>query len=106
MKTIRIGARRSDLSLWQAERIASLIRERHSGVCVEISGYRTRSDLNPAAPLREIGGVGVFTDALEAALRAREIDCAVHSLKDMPVDTPEGLALAAVNEDALVNLRC
>ena len=108
MKTIRIGTRRSRLSIWQAERIAGLIRERHSDVRVEISGYRTRSDLNPAAPLREIGGVGVFTDALEAALKAREIDCAVHSLKDMPVDMGEGLALAAVPErgdhrDALVS---
>ena len=108
MKTIRIGARRSRLSIWQAERVAELIRGRHSDVRVEISGYRTRSDLNPAAPLREIGGVGVFTDALETALKAREIDCAVHSLKDMPVDMAEGLALAAVPErgdhrDALVS---
>lgn len=108
MKTIRIGARRSKLSIWQAEHVAELIRQRHAGVRVEISGYRTRSDLNPAAPLREIGGVGLFTDALEAALKAREIDCAVHSLKDMPVDMAEGLALAAVPErgdhrDALVS---
>lgn len=108
MKTIRIGARRSKLSIWQAEHVAELIRQRHAGVRVEISGYRTRSDLNPAAPLREIGGVGLFTDALEAALKAREIDCAVHSLKDMPVDMEVGLALAAVPErgdhrDALVS---
>ena len=108
MKTIRIGTRRSKLSLWQAERIAGLIRERHSGVQVTISEYRTRSDLNPAAPLREVGGVGIFTDTLEAALQAREIDCAVHSLKDMPVEMADGLALAAVPErgdhrDALVS---
>ena len=108
MKIVRIGTRRSKLSIWQAQHIAELIKQRHAGVPVEIREYRTRSDLNPAAPLREIGGVGLFTDALEAALRAREIDCAVHSLKDMPVEMPDGLTLAAVPErgdhrDALVS---
>ena len=108
MKTIRIGTRRSKLSIWQAERIAELIKHRHTDVQVEIREYSTRSDLNPAAPLREIEGRGIFTDALEAALRAREIDCAVHSLKDMPVEMAEGLALAAVpqrgdHRDALVS---
>ena len=108
MNTIRIGTRRSKLSLWQAERIAELIRQRHASARIEIREYRTRSDLNPAAPLRDIGGRGIFTDALEQALRAREIDCAVHSLKDMPVDMPEGLALAAVpqredHRDAIVS---
>lgn len=108
MKTIRIGTRRSKLSIWQAEHVAELIKQRHAGIEVEIREYRTRSDLNPAAPLREIEGRGIFTDALEAALRAREIDCAVHSLKDMPVEMADGLALAAVpqradHRDALVS---
>lgn len=98
MNIVRIGTRRSKLSLWQAERIAGLIRQLHAGVQVEIREFRTRSDLNPAAPLREIEGKGIFTDALDAALRAREIDCAVHSLKDMPVEMTDGLALAAVPE--------
>lgn len=108
MKEVRIGTRRSRLSLWQANRIADLIRERHPGVRIEIREYRTRSDLNPTTPLRAIGRVGLFTDALEAALHAREIDCAVHSLKDLPVQMPAGLALAAVpargdHRDALVS---
>ena len=108
MKDIRIGARRSRLSLWQANHIADLIRERHPGSRIEIREYRTRSDRNPSTPLRAIGRVGLFTDSLEAALRAREIDCAVHSLKDLPVQMPAGLALAAVpkrgdHRDALVS---
>ncbi|MDE2637231.1 MAG: hydroxymethylbilane synthase [Chloroflexota bacterium] len=108
LKTIRIGTRRSKLSIWQAEYIAELIKQRHAGIEVEIREYRTRSDLNPVAPLREIAGRGIFTDALETALRSRDIDCAVHSLKDMPVEMGEGLALAAIpqrddHRDALVS---
>ena len=107
-KVVRIGTRRSKLSLWQADHIAEMIRGHHADVRVEIREYRTRSDLNPAAALRSISGGGLFTDALEAALQAREIDCAVHSLKDLPVEMAEGLALVAVPErgdhrDALVS---
>ena len=107
-KVVRIGTRRSRLSLWQANHIAALIRERYADVKVDIREYRTRSDLNPSAPLRALSGGGLFTDALEAALHAREIDCAVHSLKDLPVEMAEGLALAAVpqrgdHRDALVS---
>jgi len=111
MKTvIRIGARRSALSLWQAKHVADLIQKHHPAVRVDIQQFKTLSDLNPAAPLRSLGRQGLFTDALEAALRAREIDCAVHSLKDLPVDMPPGLALAAVpkrgdHRDALVSRR-
>lgn len=107
-KLIRIGTRRSKLSRWQANHFAELIRRRYADVRIEFRTYRTRSDLHPAAPLRAISGAGLFTDALETALQAGEIDCAVHSLKDMPVDMAEGLALAAVPErgdhhDALIS---
>ena len=107
-KVLRIGTRRSRLSQWQANHIADLIRRHHANVEVEIRKYRTGSDRNPSAPLRSISGSGLFTDALEAALRAREIDCAVHSLKDLPVNMAEGLALAAVpkrgdHRDALIS---
>ena len=106
-KLIRIGTRRSQLSLWQANHIAELIRRRYADVRIEIRPYQTRSDLHPAAPLRALSGTGLFTDALEAALQAGEIDCAVHSLKDLPVGMAEGLALAAVpkrgdHRDALI----
>ena len=97
-KLVQIGTRRSKLSRWQANHIAELIRQRYADVRIEIRAYSTRSDLHPAAPLRSISGAGLFTDALETALQAGEIDCAVHSLKDMPVDMAESLALAAVPE--------
>lgn len=105
---IRIGTRRSKLALWQANSIAELIRRRYVDARIEIQAYQTRSDLNQSAPLRAIGGAGLFTDALEKALRAREIDCAAHSLKDLPVNMAEGLALAAVpkrgdHRDALIS---
>lgn len=109
MKTvIRIGTRRSALSLWQAKHVAGLIQARYPAVRVDIQQYKTLSDRNPAAPLRSLGRQGVFTDALEAALQAREIDCAAHSLKDLPVVMPPGLALAAIaqrgdHRDALVS---
>ena len=107
-QVVRIGTRRSKLSLWQANHIADLLKELHSDFQIEIREYSTRGDENPEAPLPDIGGKGLFTEALEAALRRGEIDCAVHSLKDLPVDLATDLALAAVpargdHRDALVS---
>ena len=107
-RVIRIGTRSSKLSLWQANHVAGLIRERYAGLGTEIREYRTRGDLDRSAPLQSIGGKGIFTEALEAALRGREIDCAVHSLKDMPVADSAGLAIGAApargdHRDALVS---
>ena len=106
-QTIRIGARRSKLALWQANHVAELIAERHPSARVEIREFSTRGDANPTAPLPAIGGKGLFTEALEAALRSGEIDCAVHSLKDLPVEDAAGLAIGAIpqradHRDALV----
>ena len=95
-KVIRVGTRRSRLSLWQANHVAELVQLHHPDIRVEIHQYKTLSDLNSSAPLRAIGGKGLFTDALEAAIHAREIDCAVHSLKDLPVEIADGLALVAI----------
>ncbi len=94
--TVRIGARGSQLSLWQANHAADLIRDCHGGLPVEIKTYQTRGDLNQRAALPAIGGKGVFTEALEQALRRREIDFAVHSLKDLPVENAAGLAIGAI----------
>ena len=95
-QVVRIGTRRSKLSLWQANHIAELLSTMQPGVRIEIHEYSTRGDANPDAPLPAIGGKGLFTEALEAALRKGEIDCAVHSLKDLPVELSDGLALVAV----------
>lgn len=95
-ETLRIGARGSKLSLWQANHVADLIRACHGDRPVEIKTYRTRGDQNQNAALPSIGGKGVFTEALENALRRREIDFAVHSLKDLPVEKADGLAIGAI----------
>ncbi len=84
------------------------MRERYAGLGTEICEYRTRGDIDRSSPLQSIGGKGIFTEALEAALRGREIDCAIHSLKDMPVEDGAGLAIGAVlargdPRDALVS---
>ena len=109
-KVLRIGTRRSKLSLWQANCIAERIRRIQPDIRIEIRKYRTSSDRNPSAPLRELSGVGLFTDAIEAALHDGEIDCAAHSLKDLPVNMAPGLALAAIpkrgdHRDALISRR-
>ena len=95
-KTVRIGTRKSDLSLWQANHIAALIRRFRPTFQTELCYYQTRGDLNQSDPLPAIGGKGVFTEALEAALRRHEIDCAVHSLKDLPVANAAGVAIGAI----------
>ncbi len=95
-ETVRIGTRGSKLSLWQANHVADLIRNCHGDRPVEIKTYRTRGDLNQNAALPLIGGKGLFTEALENALRRREIDFAVHSLKDLPVENADGLAIGAI----------
>ena len=97
---VRIGTRRSKLSLWQANHIAELIVCHHPSAGVEIREFSTRGDANPTAPLPAIGGKGLFTEALEAALRTGEIDCAVHSLKDLPVEDAAGLAIGAIPQRA------
>lgn len=95
-ETVRIGSRGSKLSLWQANHVAGLICACHGDRSLEIKTYRTRGDENQNASLPLIGGKGLFTEALENALRRREIDFAVHSLKDLPVENAAGLTIGAI----------
>jgi hydroxymethylbilane synthase len=108
---IRIGARSSKLSVVQAEfvrvAIARALGADEAAVVVRIT---TSGDRIQDRTLADIGGKGLFTLEIEEALLAGRIDCAVHSLKDMPVDSPPGLAIAAVPEredprDAFVSPR-
>ena len=104
---IRIGTRASRLSQWQANHVAGLLRTRYPGIEIELRTIRTRGDELKDAPLPEIGGAGLFTAALERGLRGGDIDCAVHSLKDLPTAESDDIVLAAVPErgyprDALV----
>lgn len=96
MIRVRFGSRGSALALWQTHHIAALLQAAHPALQIKFQTVRTQGDqvLDKALPL--IGGKGLFTAELEAALRAGTIDCAVHSLKDLPTDMPEGLGLAAV----------
>lgn len=93
-----IGTRGSKLALWQARHIAELLRQAHPGLAVELKHIVTTGDKILDVPLAQIGGKGLFTKELETAMLAGEIDLAVHSLKDVPAELPDGLTLAAVTE--------
>ena len=97
-KTIIIGTRSSKLALWQADYIAHRLREKHPSLIVEEKRMTTQGDRILDAPLAKIGGKGLFTKELETAMLAGEIDIAVHSLKDMPTEVPEGLVITAITE--------
>lgn len=91
-----VGARRSPLSRAQATWVGERLGERWPELSIEYRFISTAGDRDPVTPLPEIGGKGLFTEDLERALRAGDIDVAVHSLKDLPVDLPDGLMLGAV----------
>lgn len=101
--TIRIGTRGSVLARWQTDHIADLLRAAHPHLTVEVVVFTTRGDKILDTPLPLLGGKGAFTAELEAALLSGEIDCAVHSLKDLPVDDAAGLTIAAIPAREIVN---
>ncbi len=95
-RSFRIGTRGSRLALWQAERVSALISSAFPDVAPSIVKIRTTGDRIQNAPFAQIGGKGVFVKEIEEALLDGRIDIAVHSLKDMPVELPPGLALTGV----------
>jgi hydroxymethylbilane synthase len=92
-RTFRIGTRGSKLARWQSDWVAAELRQR--GVKVEIIEITTSGDVQQAGPVAAIGGTGVFTKEIQAALLAGDVDLAVHSLKDLPTQQVAGLTLAA-----------
>lgn len=105
---IKIGTRKSALALWQAEFIKSELQRLNPSITVELVHFNTKGDRILEKPLAEVGGKGLFTAELEAAMRAGDIDIAVHSLKDMPTELPQGLTLGAISKrevpyDALIS---
>lgn len=105
---IKIGTRKSALALWQAEFIKSELQRLNSSITVELVHFNTKGDRILEKPLAEVGGKGLFTAELEAAMHAGDIDIAVHSLKDMPTELPQGLTLGAISKrevpyDALIS---
>lgn len=104
---IRLGTRNSPLALWQSNWVAGQLRAR--GGLVQLVPITTEGDVATGS-LRQLGGDGLFTKRLQVALLDNEIDLAVHSLKDLPTDPVDGLALAAVPDredvrDAFVSNR-
>jgi hydroxymethylbilane synthase len=98
MNSVRIGTRGSQLALWQANRVAQLLRER--GYEPELVTIKTTGDKRHDVSLATIGGKGLFIKELEEALERGDVDLAVHSLKDVPSIIPEHFALAAFLERA------
>lgn len=107
---VRIATRTSPLARWQADHVAAALRAVAPQVGVEIVGVSTEGDRRTDIPLSEIGGKGVFATEVQAAVLDGRADVAVHSGKDLPARTPDGLVIAAVPErgdprDALVGSR-
>ena len=105
---IVIGTRSSKLALWQADYVADSLRREYPELQVEKKLMTTKGDRILDAPLAKIGGKWLFTKELETAMLDGEIDIAVHSLKDMPTEVPEGLVISAITKrldagDALVS---
>lgn len=95
-KIIRIATRKSPLALWQAEHVAALLENTFPKVKTELVKMTTQGDKILDAPLAKIGGKGLFVKELEVGMLEGAADIAVHSMKDVPVEFPEGLHLAAI----------
>ncbi len=98
MRRLVLGSRGSALALWQARHVAARLEAAHPGIEIEIRKIKTRGDVNVELPLGQLGGKAIFVKEIETALLKDEIDLAAHSLKDMPSELPDGLALASVLE--------
>ncbi|NUS39945.1 MAG: hydroxymethylbilane synthase [Lysobacter sp.] len=96
MTTLRIATRKSPLALWQTEHVAAALRAAHPGLVVELVPLSTRGDEVLDRSLAAIGGKGLFLKELELAMQRGEADCAVHSLKDVPMELEPGFALPAI----------
>lgn len=95
-RALRIATRKSPLALWQAEHVAAALHAAHPGLAVEVVGMSTQGDKILDTPLARIGGKGLFVKELEQGLLEGRADIAVHSMKDVPVDLPAGLHIAAI----------
>jgi len=93
---IKIGSRGSELALWQANWVKSALEEKNPYLTAEIEIIKTQGDKMVDVPLSKVGGKGLFVKELEDALLKNEIDVAVHSMKDMPVELPPDLYIAAI----------
>lgn len=97
-KVLRIATRQSPLALWQAHYVKNSLMACHPGLDVELVPMVTRGDVILDTPLAKVGGKGLFVKELELALLENRADIAVHSMKDVPVEFPEGLGLVTICE--------
>ena len=97
-REIRIATRKSALALWQAEYVKTRLEQAHPGLLVTLVPMVSRGDKLLDSPLSKIGGKGLVVKELETALLENEADIAVHSMKDVPMDFPEGLGLFCICE--------
>ncbi|EGM77026.1 porphobilinogen deaminase [Rheinheimera sp. A13L] len=96
MQLVRIATRKSALALWQANFVKAELEAAHPGLRVELVPMSTQGDKILDTPLAKIGGKGLFVKELETAMLEGRADIAVHSMKDVPVDFPEGLMLHTI----------
>jgi hydroxymethylbilane synthase len=96
MKTLKIATRKSPLALWQAEFVKAELERHHPQLRVELVSMVSRGDQLLDSPLSKIGGKGLFVKELEHALLSGDADIAVHSMKDVPMEFPEGLCLGPI----------
>jgi hydroxymethylbilane synthase len=97
-RTVRIATRNSPLAVWQAEFIKDSLQALHPGLEVELVKMKTQGDIILDTPLAKVGGKGLFVKELEQGMLDGRADIAVHSMKDVPVDFPEGLHLPVICE--------
>ena len=89
-RIIRIATRKSALALWQAEFVKNQLIQAHPGLQVELVPMTTQGDKILDTPLAKVGGKGLFIKELEVAMQEGRADIAVHSMKDVPVEFPDG----------------
>jgi hydroxymethylbilane synthase len=97
-RTLRIATRKSPLAMWQAEHVKSRLIALNPDLIVELVTFVTKGDIILDTPLAKIGGKGLFVKELEVAMLAGDADIAVHSMKDVPMEFPEGLKLGVILE--------
>ena len=95
-KTLKIATRQSPLALWQANYVKDRLQQLYPDLTIELVPMVTKGDVSLDSPLAKIGGKGLFVKELENALLTKEADIAVHSMKDVPMQFPEGLGLAVI----------
>ena len=95
-ETLRIATRKSPLALWQAEYVKSQLQKHHPQLAVELIKITAEGDKILDVALSKVGGKGLFVKELELAMQAGEADLAVHSMKDVPMQLPEGFALPVI----------